>query len=125
MEKAAKSFGDLSRKDALLRGKTDDARFAAELSTLPLTRMALAARSPARRTVFKLLGIYLPEPQARLVLAEIHNFKWLQAEKAGTDIWQAKAPHNPLAAAAAEWAQRYWNDFVRWLTSSGAELRCA
>lgn len=125
LEKADKSSRHPSGRDESARGKRDQLRSMVELSTMPLNRMALAARCPARRTVFKLLGIYLPEPQARRVLAEIHNFKWLQAEKAGTDIWLEKAPHNPLAAAAAEWARRHWGDFVRWLGTPDVEPKYA
>ncbi|MCX7625070.1 MAG: hypothetical protein N2Z21_02510 [Candidatus Sumerlaeaceae bacterium] len=90
-------------------------------ATATLSRHALVARCPARRAVYKLLGIYLPELEARLALNEIHKYKWLQAEKAGKDIWLETWPQNPMAAAASEWARQYWHEFVRWVSSSKVE----
>ncbi len=79
----------------------------------PLVRGALS-RNPARRAVFKLLGIYVPEKQAQAILRSIHEYKWLTAERAGEDIWRKRAPRSPFAAAAKEWASQYLNDFLRW-----------
>ena len=75
---------------------------------------SIAARNPARRAVFRLLGIYLPENEAREVLARIHDHKWIQAEKAGYDIWESKARTAPLRAAARDWARRYLDAYQQW-----------
>ncbi len=82
------------------------------------------ARYPARREVFRLFGIYLPESQAQELLKEVHKFKWITAEKAGEDVWQKQAPENPFAAAAREWAQRYLHAFLEWITHSTREAAC-
>ncbi|MBX7245768.1 MAG: hypothetical protein K1X53_09720 [Candidatus Sumerlaeaceae bacterium] len=78
-----------------------------------LTR-GVAVRNPARRNLFRLLGIYLPERQAREVLAAIHDYKWIRAERAGCDIWQINAPKAPLAAAANCWATKYLDSYLEW-----------
>ena len=75
-------------------------------------RCAMAAKNPARREVFRLLGIYLPEPQARMLLHEVHDYMWIQAEKAGCDIWQVLDNKQPFAAAAREWGRRYLASFT-------------
>lgn len=86
-----------------------------EAAETALLSRSVLARYPARRAVFRLLGIYLPEAQAQVVLREIHNFKWIAAEKAGEDIWRKRAPENPFAAAAREWAGRYLDLFLQWI----------
>jgi hypothetical protein len=85
----------------------------------PILRSAIVAKNPARRAVFKLLGIYLPEAQARLVLQEIHNYKWITAEKAGKDVWAEQAPQAPFTAAARAWASHYLNAWLEWVRRSG------
>lgn len=71
-----------------------------------LDREGLAHRSPARRAVFRLLGAYFPEPEAREILQRIHDHKWIEAEKAGFDIWRLNG-YEPLKMAAETWAQRH------------------
>lgn len=71
-----------------------------------LDRECLAHRSPARRAVFRLLGVYFPEAQAREILQRIHDYKWIEAEKAGFDIWRLNG-YEPLKAAAETWARRH------------------
>jgi len=85
----------------------------------PLTRGALS-RYPARRAVFKLLGIYVPEKQAQAILRSIHEYKWLTAERAGEDIWRKRAPRSAFAVAAKEWASQYLNDFLKWVEQQRA-----
>jgi hypothetical protein len=75
---------------------------------------ALAAHNNARRSLFKLIGVYLPEAQAREALSNIHDYKWIEAEKAGYDIWTRQAPAAPLGAAARAWAARYLKGFLNW-----------
>jgi hypothetical protein len=76
---------------------------------------SLRAKNPARRAVFRLLGIYLPEAEAREVIRKIHDFKWIEAEKAGFDIWSSH--HQPEVAfkrAAKTWADSYLGSFLGW-----------
>ena len=75
---------------------------------------SIAARNPARRAVFKLLGVYMPETEAKDVLARIHEHKWIQAEKAGYDIWDTRSSRSPLGAAARDWAGRYLERYQNW-----------
>jgi hypothetical protein len=78
----------------------------------PVRGLALMQRNPSRRTVFRLLGIYLPEREARALLSKIHDFKWIEAEKAGCDIWRKCEPRAPFTAAAQNWASRYLPKFL-------------
>ena len=75
-------------------------------------RRSLAMKNPARREVFRLLGIYLPEHDARKLLREVSDYMWIQAEKAGCDIWQVLDQRQPFAAGAREWARRYLQAFT-------------
>lgn len=68
---------------------------------------ALAQKNPNRRKVFELFGFYLPEREARDLLKKIHDFKWIEAEKSGRDIWQENQAGDPFATAATTWATRY------------------
>ena len=58
----------------------------------------------------KALGIDLPlDPAgASELLAEVHRFKWLEAERAGRDIWRERHPSDPEAGAAREWFRLYF-----------------
>lgn len=85
-----------------------------ELGGSPTLRREVLGRHPARLAVFKLLGIYLPEAEARALLTEVHRYKWIVAEKAGEDVWKKKDPRNPFGAAAREWATAYLDAFLRW-----------
>lgn len=69
-------------------------------------------RNPARRAVYRLLGIYLPEREAKALLKRVHEFKWIEAEKAGCDIWSVWA-EEPLQEAAHVWAQNYLPGFLQ------------
>lgn len=75
---------------------------------------ALRAKNPARRAVFRLLDIYLPESEAREVIRKIHDFKWIEAEKAGFDIWSSNRPDVALSKAARTWADSYLGSFLGW-----------
>ncbi len=71
-------------------------------------------RNPNRRAVYRILGIYLPEREARTLLQNVHDYKWIEAEKAGFDLWSKKEPRSPLTAAAHAWAVRHLNQFLAW-----------
>jgi hypothetical protein len=53
-----------------------------------------------------LLGAYFPEAEAREILQRIHDHKWIEAEKAGFDIWRLNG-YEPLKIAAETWARRH------------------
>lgn len=46
-----------------------------------------------------------------VLLAEIERHKWLEAERAGRDIWAERNPRDPLAPAARHW---FRNHFGAW-----------
>jgi hypothetical protein len=71
-----------------------------------LDRRVLAYRNPARRAVFRLLGSYFTETEAREILRCIHDYKWIEAEKAGFDIWCINSCE-PLKHAAQSWARHH------------------
>ena len=85
---------------------------AEDLGLSTATDRRMAQRNPARRAVFRLLGFYLPETEARDLLRIIHEFKWIEAEKAGCDIWTIEAPEEPLRKAARDWAGRFLPRFL-------------
>lgn len=82
--------------------------------------VALAQKNPNRRKVFELFGFYLPEREARDLLKKIHDFKWIEAEKSGRDIWQESHAGDPFATAANTWASRYLEDCVEKLPPQAA-----
>jgi hypothetical protein len=86
----------------------------------PVRGLALVQRNPSRRTVHRLLGIYLPEREARELLKKIHDFKWIEAEKAGADIWRKREPREPFKAAAQNWATRYLPKFLEYANREAA-----
>jgi hypothetical protein len=65
----------------------------------------------AQQELLRLTGVQLDEPEAVEALTEIHNFKWLEAERAGFDTWAIIQPENPLRAAAVHWVRKYFNQF--------------
>ncbi len=68
---------------------------------------AMAKKNPNRRKVFELFGFYLPERDARNLLKAIHDFKWIEAEKVGRDIWSECTVQDPFETAATTWAGKY------------------
>src|SRR3712207_4293248 len=58
---------------------------------------------PAFQQLRRLIGVTLPEQEAQVVLQSIHEFKWLEAERAGFDVWATIQPDCPLRAAAVHW----------------------
>lgn len=68
---------------------------------------ALSMKNPNRRKVFELFGFYLPEREARDLLKKIHDYKWIEAEKAGFDIWSDNNACDPFKTAATHWAGKY------------------
>ena len=80
--------------------------------SVPIRKQTLACKNPSRRAVYQLLGIYLPEREAKALLRRIHDFKWIEAEKAGCDIWRKREPRAPLKAAAKQWASNHLPKFL-------------
>jgi len=60
--------------------------------------------------VQEVLGVNLPvEGDAILeMMDEVRRFKWLEAERAGRDIWRERNPSDPEAGATREWFQRHF-----------------
>ncbi len=106
------SVGEMkpAARKLLERGALD----AAEVASPSVTVTGMARRNPARRQLFKLIGVYLPEAEARRALQNIHEFKWIEAEKAGFDIWQIAPARQPLHEAARAWSARHLQGFLLW-----------
>ena len=79
-----------------------------------VTRAAMAGHNPARRAVFQILDIYLPEQEAAQLLKQVRDFMWIEAEKAGCDIWKKRAPRQPFVVAAKTWATNHLCNFLAW-----------
>jgi len=65
------------------------------------------------------LGISLPVSDREFaeMLAEVKKYKWLEAERAGRDIWKEKNPSNPEVGALREWFRLH---FGAWYLSRKA-----
>jgi hypothetical protein len=77
-----------------------------------LDRRWMNAR-PNRAEVFRLTGEYFSEEEARVMLQEVDKHAWIQAEKAGRDIWAEADPEYPRRAAMKDW---FLQHFERWVT---------
>lgn len=64
----------------------------------------------------RLTGIQLSEGAACAALSQIHNFKWLEAERVGFDTWAVIQPENPLRAAAIHWVRKHLGEFQQSLS---------
>ena len=53
---------------------------------------------------------------------EVRRFRWIEAEKAGCDIWAAHP--DPEAAAMSVWVRRHFTDWYRHRASSGTRCGC-
>lgn len=82
-------------------------------------RLALrehAAHRAQYRELCETLGARpdIPPRKAADLLAEVERHRWLEAEKAGRDIWVEKEPADPYSAALRDWFvhhYRAWRDF--------------
>lgn len=55
-------------------------------------------------------GINLPLKDECLadMLEEVHRFKWIEAERAGRDIWRERDPQDPDSVAFKEWFRQHF-----------------
>lgn len=95
--------------DELLRRK---ALSPGEVGRPVRTSRRMLERNPNRRAVYRMLGIYLPEREARALLRNVHEYKWIEAEKAGYDLWAQPDAKCPLTRAAQSWAAKYLEQFL-------------
>lgn len=93
---------------------------AAEFGGSTRAMRALAAKNPNRRRVFELFGFYLPEREARDLLKKVHDFKWIEAEKVGFDIWDHSPQNDPFSTAATSWAARHLNGYMEYRNGEAA-----
>jgi hypothetical protein len=82
---------------------------------MPISRESIRPRYPARRELQHLTGDLYPEASAREILKRVSEHQWLEAEKAGRDIWAERDPQCPRRAAVRDWFRRF---FLRWRTSA-------
>ena len=80
----------------------------------PLRRLVgrLASTKPAHRLDEK-LGINLPLSDNAFgeMMEEVRRYKWLEAERAGRDIWSERSRQDPEAAAFLEWFRKYYGEW--------------
>lgn len=77
-------------------------------------------QTPCRREVFRLTGDYYPEAVARDLILRIQEYKWLEAERAGRDVWKDGSPSQAWETAARDWIAQhysawraYWSDQLK------------
>lgn len=66
-----------------------------------------------RRELESRLGVSLPL-DGRLLKAlreEVSRYKWLEAERAGHDIWRSRDPRDPDGTALREWFRQYYGEW--------------
>jgi len=56
------------------------------------------------------LGLRVPVSDEEFgeMMAEVRKFKWLEAEKAGRDIWRERHPEDPEAGALRIWFEKHF-----------------
>jgi hypothetical protein len=79
----------------------------------PVSRHTLN-RNPHRMQAFRLTGLYFREQEAQDLLAQIASHRWIEAEKAGRDIWSERDPVCPACAAGRDWLSRHFSDWLNW-----------
>lgn len=64
----------------------------------------------ARDRIQETLGIELPLEASQIteLMNEVQRYKWLEAERAGRDIWRERDPRDPEAGALREWFSRHF-----------------
>ncbi len=61
----------------------------------------------------------VPVEQLEELFREVRRHQWLEAEKAGKDIWAERNPHDPDAVAFRDWAAKHYS---AWRSSRGKLL---
>lgn len=70
---------------------------------------ALELQAEIERT----LGVDLPleAEQVQDMMAEVRKFQWIEAERAGRDIWRERDPRNPEGLALREWFRLHFGSW--------------
>lgn len=73
----------------------------------------LARRYKLYRQTADLLGANpkIPVTDIEAMLAEVRSHRWIEAEKAGADIWSAVDPENPDRAALRDWFAKHYHNW--------------
>lgn len=68
------------------------------------------ATPPVNENLADRFGVIVPlgDQDSKELLEEVRKFKWLEAERAGRDIWRERNPRDPEAAAFREWFARHY-----------------
>lgn len=51
----------------------------------------------------------IPAHKAPEILAEVERHRWIEAEKAGHDIWSAQNPSDPASVAVRDWFFKHYH----------------
>jgi hypothetical protein len=65
------------------------------------------------RDVKNRLGVALDIPCTEVddLLAEVQRHRWIEAEKAGRDIWSARNPRDPETSALRDWFSKHYQNW--------------
>ncbi|MCB2155791.1 hypothetical protein KQI84_12985 [bacterium] len=76
------------------------------------------------RMIQKRLGVQdmVPYSKVDCLFAEVERHRWLEAEKAGRDIWTERNPADPEGTALQDWFGRY---FRAWYSANVEQVALA
>ncbi|MDX2176093.1 MAG: hypothetical protein SF028_06445 [Candidatus Sumerlaeia bacterium] len=85
----------------------------AAVSSATDTALAALGLRGRRRMAEDALGMELPlrDDELDAMMAEVERYKWLEAERAGRDIWRERDAENPLRPALVEWFRRHFGSW--------------
>ncbi|MEQ8822574.1 MAG: hypothetical protein RLY93_20245 [Sumerlaeia bacterium] len=55
----------------------------------------------------------LPLPLVDSLLDEVARYRWIEAQKAGFDVWAVGYPEDPERGAMAEWLRKHYDGWYR------------
>jgi len=55
----------------------------------------------------------IPFYRAQDIELEVQRYKWIEAEKAGRDIWQERNPKDPEGVALRDWVRNYLENWKK------------
>lgn len=65
---------------------------------------------------------YQPSPKVRdRILKEVIDFKWLDCENIGLDIYASLVDEQQLVVAGFEWRTKHWKDFFETNDTEGVD----
>lgn len=69
--------------------------------------------------------LHIPYHEVDDLLEEVARHRWIEAEKAGADIWVQRNPNDPMAPALRDWFTKHYNAWRRAREQRAASLGIA